>query len=110
MKRFAHWLARLLVGAEAFDAIRIDGASLAVKRLRLEPGDIVVLSSKHSLSHDQIEILKRSLKMLLPGGQRAMVLQEGMRVDVHPSTSAEPAGLPPPPFPPLPPDVPFRKS
>jgi hypothetical protein len=53
----------------------------AIKRLRLRPGDIIVLKTQKVLSHNAFENIRSVVADNFPG-HKVLVLEEGMDIEV----------------------------
>lgn len=67
-----------------------------VQRLKLEPGDVLVLSYDGMLSADQAQHMRAIVEQRFPG-HKAMVLTDGMTLSVGHGVETSPDDLPPAP-------------
>jgi hypothetical protein len=74
MKRLRQWLLGLFIPSDAFD--------IAVLRaVRLEPGDVVIMTSDRALSQATVARLRSSVEELLPGN-KVLVIGDGLGMKV----------------------------
>lgn len=55
---------------------------IEIAKLKLEPGDIVVVRTKEFLSHEQSRYLHDKIKSVLPPGYRCVLLTGGLELSV----------------------------
>lgn len=53
-----------------------------VQRLRVEPGDVIVVSTEQRLSVDEARRIGQAIQRVLPEGQRVLILDAGTKIGV----------------------------
>jgi hypothetical protein len=66
--------------SDVFD-IAVLRAVQRIEHLRLEPGDILIMTSDRALSHDTVARLRSSVEELLPGN-KVLVIGDGLGMKV----------------------------
>jgi hypothetical protein len=62
--------------------VKYDDLTLDVSALRLEPGDVVCVSTDRFLSMSQMDEMQRRVCSLLPTGTKVLILDSGLEIGV----------------------------
>lgn len=87
MKRFRQWLGRKLLGDDLIDAVLLSAyARQKIDRLDLQPGDVLILTTEHSISAETVKRLRQEAEMFLQSAfgreHRVMILTDGIGMKV----------------------------